>query len=113
MKYKIFNGNSLDDYFNLNESFIISDYETYLKLVVNLKQSLYNKDFFREKSLAIIIFFDGSLPKREINDLVIKEDKIIVSLKAISFSTMDYRKHTFIIEIDKCNNQDYQIILKK
>lgn len=92
---------------------VIENYEDFLEMNFILDDFTINNDFFTKNSLINVLFFDGSLPKRFIKDCkYIKSEKkleVITNKEDITFSTMDYRAHHFLIAIDKLDITDVEI----
>lgn len=68
---------------------------------------------FELSNLLLVIFFDGSLPKRSITSIDLNNENLEITINTSEnmFSTMDYRKHTFVVKV----TQEYfkNIIIKK
>lgn len=106
MKYKIIN--STPDYLNnplKSGSILINDFKTFKETNIKVENTLINDEYFEDYTLILVVFYDGSVPKREIIDVKIEEDKnlvIIVTNKSkITITSLDYRMHSFLIQIDK------------
>lgn len=114
MKFKIID--STPDYINnplASGCKIFNDYESFKETKIKVEDGLLNKSFFDNYTLILVVFYEGSVPKREILDIKVEEDKdlvIVVTNKSkITITSLDYRMHSFLIQIDKIsiNNCKY------
>jgi len=84
---------------------IINSLEEFHKLSIVPINDMIDKSFFETNSLISVLYFDGSVPKRTIKNVSLVGNDIVVSTNKedITFSTMDYRAHYFLIKILKTN----------
>lgn len=79
-----------------------------------LEEQINDESYFNDHNILLVVFFDGSLPKRfikrlEFDDLT-KKMTIISNKSELTFSTMDYRMHVFVFEIEKFEINEYKLI---
>lgn len=74
-------------------------------LGIVLKDKSLLEIIFKESFLVSVVYFDGSNPKRFIKSLNYDNNtkilEIITNKEDITFSTMDYRMHDYLLQIDK------------
>ena len=105
MKYKLLN------FINTNEGHIepkclvINNYESYLNNGIYVKDFIIDESYFINNNLLLLIFYGGSVPKREVKNVSINNDTYIIetNLSDITFSSMDLRRHVFLIEVSNQN----------
>lgn len=94
--------NKNHDFYDYNTK-LIQNYENFEQLSLTLDEISINKEFFDNNFLIHVCFFDGSVPERFIKRLEFNDGLIHIysNKEDITFSTMDYRMHNFIVVIDK------------
>lgn len=115
MKYKLLKGQFITNVNFNNPTFkLFENYDDLVKSNLILEEKIENNDYFNDKNLLLVVFFDGSVPKREIKRLdfneLTKELVVVTNKKDFNFSTMDYRMHVFVFELEKKEILTYKLI---
>lgn len=115
MKFELLDYTFNDESLRVHENnLIINSIKDFNNLGIKLSDEVIDDNYFNNHLLLKVIFFDGSLPKRTIKSLNYDSIEKTITVKTnkedLTFSTMDYRMHYFVIKINKVDVKTIKLI---